>query len=110
MSTEKVPKARATELAYDRIEASIATLKLIGAPDRRIVGLRHRRNFGKARALANGFRVAQGDVVVTMDGDLQDDPAELAKFLAKLDEGYDVAVRIGDCASSRSAGPISPIR
>lgn len=58
--------------------------------DPRVVGLRHRRNFGKARALANGFRVVQGDVVVTMDGDLQDDPAELPKFLQKLDEGYDL--------------------
>lgn len=58
--------------------------------DDHVIGLRHRRNFGKARALANGFRVAQGDVVVTMDGDLQDDPAELSNFLTKLDEGYDL--------------------
>ena len=62
----------------------------LSAADDHIVGLRHRRNFGKARALANGFRVAQGDVIVTMDGDLQDDPAELTHFLAKLDEGYDL--------------------
>jgi glycosyltransferase involved in cell wall biosynthesis len=58
--------------------------------DNRVIGVRHRRNFGKARALANGFRVSQGDIVVTMDGDLQDDPAELPNFLAKLDEGYDL--------------------
>ncbi|MGH2531942.1 MAG: glycosyltransferase family 2 protein [Thermomicrobiales bacterium] len=58
--------------------------------DERIVGLRHRRNFGKAQALSNGFVVARGDVVVTMDGDLQDDPDELPNFLAKLDEGYDL--------------------
>ncbi|MER3439692.1 MAG: glycosyltransferase, partial [Chloroflexota bacterium] len=58
--------------------------------DRRVVALRHRRNFGKAQALANGFAVAQGDVVITMDGDLQDDPDELPRFLAKLDEGYDL--------------------
>lgn len=62
----------------------------LSAADDRIVGLRHRRNFGKARALANGFRVAQGDVIVTMDGDLQDDPAELSNFLATLDDGYDL--------------------
>ncbi len=55
--------------------------------DRHIIALRHRRNFGKAQALANGFAVAQGDVVITMDGDLQDDPDELPRFLAKLDEG-----------------------
>ncbi len=58
--------------------------------DPRVVGVRHRRNFGKARALANGFRIVRGDVVVTMDGDLQDDPAELPNFLSKLDEGYDL--------------------
>ncbi|MEA2582858.1 MAG: hypothetical protein QOF33_943 [Thermomicrobiales bacterium] len=58
--------------------------------DPNVVALRHRRNFGKAQGLANGFAVATGDVVVTMDGDLQDDPAELPRFLAKLDEGCDL--------------------
>jgi glycosyltransferase involved in cell wall biosynthesis len=58
--------------------------------DQHVIALRHRRNFGKAQALANGFAVAQGDVVITMDGDLQDDPDELPRFLAKLDEGYDL--------------------
>ncbi len=58
--------------------------------DPRVVALRHRRNFGKAQGLANGFAVATGDVVITMDGDLQDDPSELPRFLAKLDEGYDL--------------------
>lgn len=67
-----------------------ALVNRLSDTDARVVGLRHRRNFGKARALANGFRVVQGDVVVTMDGDLQDDPAELPNFLAKLDEGNDL--------------------
>lgn len=58
--------------------------------DSRLAALRHRRNFGKARALASGFAVARGDVVVTMDGDLQDDPDELPRFLEKLGEGYDL--------------------
>lgn len=58
--------------------------------DSRIVGLRHRRNFGKAKALSNGFAIARGDVVITMDGDLQDDPDELARFLRMLDGGYDL--------------------
>ena len=52
--------------------------------------VRHRRNFGKAAALSAGFAVAQGDVVVTIDADLQDDPAEIPQLLAKLDEGYDL--------------------
>jgi dolichol-phosphate mannosyltransferase len=49
-----------------------------------------RRNAGKAAALDAGFAVVEGDVVVTMDGDLQDDPAEIPQLLAKLDEGYDL--------------------
>jgi dolichol-phosphate mannosyltransferase len=52
--------------------------------------VRLRRNFGKAAALAAGIDVAAGDVIVTMDADLQDDPAEIPNLLAKLDEGFDV--------------------
>ena len=52
--------------------------------------VRLRRNFGKAAALAAGIDVAAGEVIVTMDADLQDDPAEIPNLLAKLDEGYDV--------------------
>lgn len=73
--------------------SSDSTWKLIcqlNAEDSRVVGLKHRRNFGKAQALANGFAIANGDVVVTMDGDLQDDPSELPNFLAMLADGYDL--------------------
>jgi glycosyltransferase involved in cell wall biosynthesis len=52
--------------------------------------VRLRRNFGKAAALAAGIEVATGNVIVTMDADLQDDPAEIPSLLAKLDEGYDI--------------------
>lgn len=62
----------------------------LSAHDPRVIGLRHRRNFGKAQALSNGFSLATGDVVVTMDGDLQDDPDELPNFLRMLDQGYDL--------------------
>ena len=58
------------------------------APNVRVVRLR--RNFGKSAALAAGFAHAQGEVVVTIDGDLQDDPAEIPRLLAKLDEGFDL--------------------
>ena len=51
-----------------------------------------RRNFGKMAAMTAGFARARGDVIVTLDADLQDDPAELPKLLAKLDEGYDLVV------------------
>jgi glycosyltransferase involved in cell wall biosynthesis len=52
--------------------------------------VRLRRNFGKAAALAAGFANIQGDIVVTIDADLQDDPAEIPRLLAKLDEGFDL--------------------
>jgi glycosyltransferase involved in cell wall biosynthesis len=58
------------------------------APNARVVRLR--RNFGKAAALAAGFAQASGDVIATLDADGQDDPAELPRLLAKLDEGYDL--------------------
>jgi glycosyltransferase involved in cell wall biosynthesis len=55
------------------------------------VGVVHfRRNFGKAAALDVGFKRARGQIVFTMDADLQDDPEEIPNFLAKLDEGYDL--------------------
>lgn len=60
------------------------------AKDSRVRGLRFRRNFGKAAALSAGVRAAQGDIIITLDGDLQDDPAEIPRLLAKLNEGFDV--------------------
>jgi glycosyltransferase involved in cell wall biosynthesis len=65
-------------------------IEAIAEADPRVVALRHRRNFGKARALATGFAAAQGDLILTMDADLQDDPAEIPHFLAKIDEGFDL--------------------
>lgn len=49
-----------------------------------------RRNFGKARALQAGFQHVSGDIIITMDADLQDDPKEIENFIDKIDEGYDV--------------------
>jgi glycosyltransferase involved in cell wall biosynthesis len=52
--------------------------------------IRFRRNFSKTPALVAGFSRCQGDIIFTMDGDLQDDPIEIPRFLAKLEEGYDL--------------------
>lgn len=71
-------------------DSSWSVIEQLSQEDPRVLGIRLRRNFGKAAALAAGFEVAQGDVVVTMDADLQDDPAELPSMLARLDEGLDV--------------------
>ncbi len=67
-----------------------SVIAALAAADERVVGLRHRRNFGKAQALTSGFAVAQGEAIVAMDGDLQDDPDELPRFVAKLDAGDDL--------------------
>jgi dolichol-phosphate mannosyltransferase len=53
-------------------------------------GIRLRRNFGKAAALSAGFQAARGEIVLTMDGDLQDDPNEIPSLLATLEKGFDV--------------------
>ena len=58
-------------------------------PDR-IKAIRFRRNMGKADALAAGWQECSGDFVFTMDADLQDDPAEIPRFLEKMDEGWDI--------------------
>ncbi|MBX3436234.1 MAG: glycosyltransferase family 2 protein [Planctomycetaceae bacterium] len=56
----------------------------------RVRGIRFRRNFGKAAALTAGLRAAHGDLILMMDADLQDDPAEIPALLAQLENGYDV--------------------
>jgi len=71
-------------------DGSFAALTRLHSGQTNVRVVRLRRNFGKAAALAAGFENAEGDVVVTIDADLQDDPAEIPRLLAKLDEGYDL--------------------
>ena len=59
--------------------------------DQRLKVVRLRRNFGQTAALAAGFDQAQGEIIISMDGDLQHDPDDLPALLAKIDEGYDIA-------------------
>ena len=58
--------------------------------DRRVNVVRLRRNFGQTPALKAGFDFARGEVVISMDGDLQHDPEEIPRFLEKIEEGYDL--------------------
>lgn len=58
--------------------------------DERVKVIKFRKNYGQTAAMAAGFRAARGQVVVSMDGDLQNDPADIPRLLAKLNEGYDV--------------------
>jgi dolichol-phosphate mannosyltransferase len=71
-------------------DASWDTIKQLAANDARVRAIRFRRNFGKSAALNAGFRAARGETIVTMDADLQDDPREIPRLLAKMDEGFDV--------------------
>lgn len=59
--------------------------------DHHLKVLRLRRNFGQTAALAAGFDEAQGDIIVSLDGDLQHDPEDIPLLLEKIDEGYDIA-------------------
>jgi glycosyltransferase involved in cell wall biosynthesis len=71
-------------------DGSYAELVRLHAAHPNVRVVRLRRNFGKAAALTAGFEAASGDVIVTIDADLQDDPAEIPRLLAKLDEGHDL--------------------
>lgn len=87
------PLGRPWELVYvddGSTDGSWAALIRLHAGHENVRVVRLRRNFGKATALQAGFAEAEGDVIVTMDADLQDDPAEIPRLLAKLDEGFDL--------------------
>lgn len=66
------------------------TIRRLAAADPRVTGLRFRRNFGKAAALSAGFAQARGELVMTLDADLQDDPHEIPRFLAEMENDLDV--------------------
>jgi dolichol-phosphate mannosyltransferase len=68
-------------------DGSWDVISAITAGDDRVRGIRFRRNFGKAAALHAGFRAARGDIVFTLDADLQDDPAEIPRFVEKIESG-----------------------
>jgi len=71
-------------------DGSFAALTRLHAAAANVRVVRLRRNFGKAAALVAGFDQAQGETIVTVDGDLQDDPSEIPRLLAKLEEGFDL--------------------
>jgi len=71
-------------------DTSWSIVEQLAAEDSRIGGIQFRRNFGKAAALDAAFSRAKGEIVMTLDADLQDDPKEIPRFLAKMDEGLDV--------------------
>jgi len=71
-------------------DRSFALLSEIADRDPRFTIIRFRRNFGQTAGFAAGFAQARGEVVITMDADLQNDPLDIPKLMAKIDEGYDI--------------------
>lgn len=71
-------------------DGSWKIIRQLAESDPRVTGLRFRRNFGKAAALSAGFAQARGELVMTLDADLQDDPHEIPKFLAEIAKDLDV--------------------
>ncbi len=71
-------------------DGSFPILKGFAKDDHRVRVVRFRKNFGQTAALAAGIRHSRGDVLVPMDADMQNDPHDIAKLLAKIDEGFDV--------------------
>lgn len=71
-------------------DATWSKISTLARADDRVRAIRHRRNFGKASALANGFTYARGAVIVTSDADMQYDPNDILRLLEKLDEGFDI--------------------
>lgn len=71
-------------------DGSLKILREIVAEDRRVRVIAFRRNYGQTPAMAAGIHAARGEVLIPMDADLQNDPADIARLLEKIDEGYDV--------------------
>ncbi len=71
-------------------DGSFQVMTELAEKDKRIKVVKFRRNFGKAAALQVGFGLAAGDLVFSMDADLQDDPAEIPNFIRKINQGYDL--------------------
>ncbi|MDD5624619.1 MAG: glycosyltransferase family 2 protein [Candidatus Cloacimonetes bacterium] len=71
-------------------DGSFAIMEELASKDSNIKVVKFRRNFGKAAALQYGFNLAQGEIVFTLDADLQDNPKEIPNFLDKIAEGWDL--------------------
>ncbi len=66
------------------------TIKRLHEKDHHVRVIKLRKNFGQTAAISAGFDLAKGEVIITMDGDLQNDPRDIPRLLSKLSQGYDV--------------------
>src|SRR6185369_654362 len=85
--------SRTAEILYvddGSTDGSLKILRELAQRDPRVRVVALRRNYGQTAAMAAGIDAAQGEVLIPMDADLQNDPADITRLLDKLDEGYDV--------------------
>jgi glycosyltransferase involved in cell wall biosynthesis len=68
------------------------TARGIAKKDERLRVVKFRRNYGQTPAMAAGIEIASGGIIITMDGDLQNDPIDIPRFVEKIEEGYDIVV------------------
>ena len=66
-------------------DGSFADLKALAGRDKRVHVLRFARNFGKSAAMSAGFEISKGEIIINLDADLQDDPAEIPKMIEKIE-------------------------
>jgi len=71
-------------------DGSRGVIDELASGDKRVRSITLRRNFGKSTALSVGFKRSRGDIIITMDADLQDDPAEIPNFIKEIENGYDL--------------------
>lgn len=97
LATEIKKTLKTAKLDYELIfvddgstDGTRAALRALHAKDKNVKVLFHRKNFGQTAAMDSGIKHAKGDVIITMDADLQNDPSDIPKLLAKMTEGYDV--------------------
>lgn len=73
-------------------DQTFEVLKNLAADDNRVKVIKFRKNYGQTPAMSAGIQHSNGDVIITMDGDLQNDPSDIATLVAKISEGYDIVV------------------
>ncbi|NKB75759.1 MAG: glycosyltransferase [Gammaproteobacteria bacterium] len=71
-------------------DGTLSKLKMLQESDARVVVAEFRKNFGQTAAMAAGFDLARGEIVISMDADRQNDPADIPRFIEKIEEGYDL--------------------
>lgn len=73
-------------------DGTFSVAERVAASDKRLRVVKFRRNYGQTPAMAAGIDLARGQIVITMDGDLQNDPRDIPEFIRKIDEGFDIVV------------------